>query len=281
MLAGSRGFAVSKKDTVRYDSSVVKLATPSKVIEQEIFSDSAMQYDATKAQSANWFDRFVKWLLEQLFGHDNSATREKLWRIIAWICAAIDVILIAWMLLRSNLAGAAKVIVWSLLLVCIGLIARMTAKSGTSDVISMAIWGFALTGVALIILLLLRSEFTGIVMGTARASQFNFSDIGEDISGINFTERIRKAFEEGDYRLAIRWQYLRQLFQLNEKGLIAWRSNKTNIDYAAELSKTALQKHFNRLSYVYEYVWYGKYEISRDKYLEFENEFNRFETSIG
>lgn len=225
LLSCSRGFAIAKKDTVRYDSSVVKLAAPGKILEQEIFSDSELHYDTKAAKSTNWFERFIEWLLEKLFGHADADT--------------------------------------------------------TSRLMNFLIWGFVLTGVVLVIWTLFRSEFSSMVKGTARASQFNFSDIGEDISGINFSERIRKAFEEGDYRLAIRWHYLEQLFLLNEKSLIAWTSNKTNIDYAAELSKTALHKPFNRLSYVYEYVWYGKYEISRDKYLEFEKEFNQFETGIG
>lgn len=224
LLTGSRGFAL-KKDTVRYDSSVVKLAAPGKLAEQEVFSDPELHYETSAAKSTNWLGRFMEWLGEKLFGHADGSTVSKLWSVF--------------------------------------------------------IWGLALTGVGLAIWLLLRSEFTGMVKGTARGSQFNFSDIEEDISGINFSERIRKAFEEGDYRLAIRWHYLKQLFLLNDKALIAWRSNKTNIDYAAELSKTALQKPFNRISYVYEYVWYGKYEIGREKYLEFEKEFNQFEKSMG
>lgn len=225
LLSCSRGLALAQRDTVRYDSSVVKQAIPDKISEQEVFSDPDLHYDTQGAKSTNWLGRFIEWLLQKLFGSADEGTTARLMHVL--------------------------------------------------------VWGFALTGIALVIWTLLRSEFTSMVKGTARGSQFNFSDIEEDISGINFSERIRKAFEEGDYRLAIRWHYLKQLFLLNEKGLIAWRSNKTNIDYAAELSKTALQKPFNRLSYVYEYVWYGKYEIGQARYLELEKEFNQFEAGIG
>ncbi len=142
-------------------------------------------------------------------------------------------------------------------------------------------WFIAIAGLAVIIWLLTRTEFTSFLKGNTKKTAFSFSDVDEDISGIDFNERIRIAFQEEDYRLAIRWLYLKQLYLLNEKNHIAYQPFKTNIDYTHELSKSSLLNAFTAISRVYDYVWYGKYSITHTEYQSFENEFKQFEQSIG
>jgi len=143
------------------------------------------------------------------------------------------------------------------------------------------VWLFILGGIGVVIWLLMRSEFSGFIKGKTQQTKFNFSDVDEDITGINFAERIRQALADNDHRLAIRWQYLKQLYLLNERKLISWQSYKTNIDYARELSKSELREGFNNISRDYEYVWYGKYEITAQKYQELEQHFGAFEKGLN
>lgn len=143
-------------------------------------------------------------------------------------------------------------------------------------------WGFLilliLAGLGLAIWLFSRSEFGSFLKGNTKGTGFNFSDIDEDISGIDFDGKVRKAREDQDFRLAVRWLYLKQLFLLNEKNKIAWQPYKTNMDYANELSASvAIRQPFKDISRIYEYVWYGKYTINADSFQKIETEFSQFE----
>ncbi len=142
-------------------------------------------------------------------------------------------------------------------------------------------WFIAIAGLALVIWLLTRAQFTTFLKGDTKNTTFNFSDVDEDISGIDFNARISKAVGEHDLRLAIRWQYLKQLHLLNEKKAITYQPFKTNIDYTQELAGSALQNTFITISRVYDYVWYGKYTITESEYRTFETEFKQFEGVIG
>ncbi len=59
-------------------------------------------------------------------------------------------------------------------------------------------WFIAIAGVAIIIWLLTRTEFTSFLRGNTKKAEFSFSDMDEDISGIDFNDRINKAFQEQD-----------------------------------------------------------------------------------
>ncbi|MGZ3884508.1 MAG: hypothetical protein ACXVDK_17640 [Bacteroidia bacterium] len=143
------------------------------------------------------------------------------------------------------------------------------------------IWALviAITGVA--IWLMTRTDFVNFVRGNSKPAEFNFTDLEEDIKGINFDERIRTAVKENNLRLAIRWYYLKELNLLNTKGWIEWQTFKTNIDYTNELQKTAFIKAFKQISRIYDYVWYGKYEISPERFSDMETVFTNFEKEVG
>ena len=92
----------------------------------------------------------------------------------------------------------------------------------------------------------------------------------ESIDGL-----IAKAESSGDYRLAIRLYYLRSLRLLDTADKIIWRSGKTNHDYLLEIKDNALRDEFENVSYIYEYSWYGQFEIeSEDQYNQLRDPFH-------
>jgi hypothetical protein len=88
----------------------------------------------------------------------------------------------------------------------------------------------------------------------------------EDIFAINYQKEIDKAATDGNYRLAIRLQYLRLLKQMAERNIINYKQDKTNFDYLAEVHPTAHYNHFFRITRNYEYSWYGKFDVSNEAY---------------
>lgn len=158
---------------------------------------------------------------------------------------------------------------------------------GTSDhnnrrsVFTVFIWIFVIAGLILAVWIFSRSEFSTFLRGNVKNAEFNFEDIGEDLSGIDFNKRIEEATSAQDFRLAIRWLYLKQLFFLNEKALISWQPYKTNMDYMNELSKSEFKTAFKEISKVYEYVWYGEYSINQSNFTSLEQQFKKFESLTG
>jgi len=111
-----------------------------------------------------------------------------------------------------------------------------------------------------------------------RNRKINIKDeeLHENIHEINFPESILKFEKSGDFRSAIRYQFLFLLKKLSDKKLIVWNPEKTNKDYVSELKSAHVKDEFSRLSYIFDYVWYGEFSIDEDHYLKFKNQFQSF-----
>ncbi|NAS12039.1 DUF4129 domain-containing protein [Poritiphilus flavus] len=83
----------------------------------------------------------------------------------------------------------------------------------------------------------------------------------EDIQAL-----IRKALEERNYRLAIRYYYLFLLQLMSEKDMIKWELQKTNDDYLHEIQKPEIQAPFRTITRLYDYIWYGSFDIEETEY---------------
>ncbi len=101
-------------------------------------------------------------------------------------------------------------------------------------------------------------------------------ELHENIHEINFPESILQFEKSGDFRSAVRYQFLFILKKLSDKKLISWNPEKTNKDYVAELKAPHLKNEFYDLSYIFEYVWYGEFSISEESYLTFKNQYQSF-----
>lgn len=101
-------------------------------------------------------------------------------------------------------------------------------------------------------------------------------DLHENIHEINFPESILRYEMQGEYRSAVRYQFLFVLKKLSDKNLISWNQEKTNKDYVQDLQNSPLSKEFRNLSYIFDYVWYGEFPIDENQYLEFKNQFQKF-----
>lgn len=107
-------------------------------------------------------------------------------------------------------------------------------------------------------------------------------EIDRDTNIATIDELIRNAKINEDYRLVTRLLYLKSLKKLTDNSLIDWRKGKTNADYVTELKKSKLHDDFKQLTAVFEYVWYGEFQIeTADSINEIENRFEDFFTKIN
>jgi hypothetical protein len=103
----------------------------------------------------------------------------------------------------------------------------------------------------------------------------------ENIHEINFEQAIGSALEQGDFRLAIRLQYLKILKLLTVKELIHWKPNLTNQSYVQELEKTSHHSDFTEITRYFEFAWYGDFEVSEDGFKEMKAFSDSFVRKVG
>ena len=125
---------------------------------------------------------------------------------------------------------------------------------------------------------ILGGTFSGIFIKNKKSAKENGFEYGtENIHDIDFEKEIKNAIKEQNFRLATRFLYLKLLKVLNEIEYINWKPGKTNSSYQYELNNTDISNSFKRLSGMYEYSWYGHFEIHQAEFeilsKEFENSF--------
>ena len=98
------------------------------------------------------------------------------------------------------------------------------------------------------------------------------------LSPEHFGQQIAAAEAKKDFRMAIRYRYLKILHRLAEKNLLVPGTEKTNYQYLAELRKTApdIARRFQSIVTQYEYVWYGEYPLPDSLYREMATGFTQF-----
>ncbi|GAB1309372.1 hypothetical protein KH5_20550 [Urechidicola sp. KH5] len=113
-----------------------------------------------------------------------------------------------------------------------------------------------------------------------KASVF-LSDDEEIIRKQQIEALIKQAVSDSNYRLAVRFYYLLILQKLQEKELIVWQQQKTNADYIHELNSSDLRVKFIDITRLYDFVWYGSFEIDEQDYLNISHKFESIKVEIG
>ena len=94
------------------------------------------------------------------------------------------------------------------------------------------------------------------------------------IQEIDLANYINEAIASGNYRSAIRYLYLNSLKKLSASGKIDWDFQKTNGDYYREIEDVALKAQFQKVSYLYDYIWYGEFAIDEHAFAKAQLEFD-------
>jgi hypothetical protein len=105
----------------------------------------------------------------------------------------------------------------------------------------------------------------------------------EDPAEINtdYEALILRYQAEGDYRMAIRFMYLRLLQTAAAKSGIQIRDSFTNADIALAFGTHPLKSEFRMLSRAYEYIFYGGFIPGQELYDRLKNKFEEFQKTIA
>ncbi|MEZ0181759.1 MULTISPECIES: DUF4129 domain-containing protein [Flavobacterium] len=125
----------------------------------------------------------------------------------------------------------------------------------------------------LIVKAIINKEGQWIFGKNSQKRTVHYSDIEKNIHLLDFEKLIKESLASGEKRTAVRYYYLWLLKTMAEHNYIEWDIEKTNSDYLYELQKPAHKEEFTYLSYLYNYIWYGEFEINDTTFNKAENRF--------
>ena len=133
-------------------------------------------------------------------------------------------------------------------------------------------------GVGLLIFLLVRtlgneSLFSPRDKKLKPVANTDLEKIEDNLEEAELDDPIRQAIAAGDYPLAVRLYYLAVLKDLSLSKKIKWKKDKTNGEYLRELSGTSIFIEMQKITLVFERIWYGKMELNKEDFLIVEELF--------
>jgi hypothetical protein len=102
----------------------------------------------------------------------------------------------------------------------------------------------------------------------------------EEITEQTLDAKLKNAIAQNDYRSAVRFLYLKTLFGLNARNLINMHADATNEQYLDQLKQHKLFTDFKFLTRIYEYVWYGEFNITPEQFSIAHNGFKKFHDKL-
>jgi hypothetical protein len=160
------------------------------------------------------------------------------------------------------------------------LLSKIFSGSSVSDIYTYLYNFFLYFLTPLIVIFILWKLFGAdkrfFMYASSKKNKMNFEEVPENIHEINFDKLIQEAISKKQYRLAVRLSYLLLLKELTIKNLITWSPEKTNFEYLREIKENSIRDQFAHNSLMYEYVWYGDFEIDQDNFAKVKAGFQTF-----
>lgn len=139
----------------------------------------------------------------------------------------------------------------------------MFGKKGAAPVIR---YVFLAAVIVFVVLQLTGAKLQWFLGKNNKAPEGIVSIPDEDISNIDLQELANKSLADGNLRFCIRYHYLHLLKVLDERSYISWHKDKTNREYMLEIQEPEIRRQFRQQTLVFDYVWYGNFEISREQF---------------
>lgn len=154
---------------------------------------------------------------------------------------------------------------------------------------AVGIWGFLvrilpyllMAGLlALLVYIFMKIDSGNLLMEKIKAPETLLSDDEELIQRKDLQDLIDQALAAGNHRLAIRFYYLLVLQKLSGKDLINWQVQKTNHEYIFEIEDQELRSDFRKITAIYDYIWYGNFEVDETAFAKAETTFKTINNSL-
>ncbi|MCL2596205.1 MAG: hypothetical protein FWD66_00780 [Paludibacter sp.] len=104
-------------------------------------------------------------------------------------------------------------------------------------------------------------------------------EVERNLAETDLDKLIENAVAADNFRLAVRFVYLKILKLLAQRQIIEYQYQKTNYEYAYQIENLDLRTVFREVSFVFDYCWYGEHIAIEDDYLFVTQKFNKIAAS--
>lgn len=160
---------------------------------------------------------------------------------------------------------------WDRILLAINnFINNLLGRVAESGMLSIVVLLIIVVVICLIVLKLIGVDYRTL-LGKKELDKSDIDIYTENVHEMNFDALISNALRNKDYRLAVRFLYLKNLKQMSDKDIIEWSSHKTNYSYQYEIQNSLLRSKFLETTLIFDYVWYGEFELDEGKFTEVDS----------
>ena len=124
-------------------------------------------------------------------------------------------------------------------------------------------YGLALLILAFAILQFFKMDVRGLFSSQKKRPQMFYPSSVEQIQARDFLLMADEALQLGNLRIAARMYYMHVLQMLDAQEIIEWQPRKTNQDYLYECRQSIFKPQFARLTYLFDYSWYGDFPVDQ------------------
>lgn len=154
-----------------------------------------------------------------------------------------------------------------------------------SGVADSGIMGIVLIVVLVLLLCLIILKVLGVdyrsLLGKKKLDTAEIDIYTENVHEMDFDSLISTALKNKDYRLVVRFLYLKSLKLLSDKEIIEWKPTKTNYSYQYEILDASLREKFLESTLIFDYIWYGEFALDETKFSDIYNRMDNFNKTIA
>ncbi len=161
---------------------------------------------------------------------------------------------------------------------------NLSSDTVSGKVVDILIKSLAVVLIVFVIYLIVKSIMNGegqwIFGKSSDKKVIHYEDIEKNIHLVDFEKLIKETLKSGEQRLTIRYYYLWLLKKMADKNIIEWDIEKTNSDYLYEIKDQTFKSNFEYVSYLYNYIWYGEFELDEQTFEKAKTDFEKIIKSI-
>ncbi|MCT4643716.1 MAG: hypothetical protein N4A74_01920 [Carboxylicivirga sp.] len=214
---------------------------------------------------------------------DSTYTQIEAWdnSIVDYRCASADTITYYKSLEEYQYTSNTEILYWWQELVN-WLLSFIRISDGSLSLIGWLILLIAVAVIVFIIIRLLGVPIKGLFVfsKSTKVTQLNFALSNMDIESEELEKMMKVSIQNKAYREATRVLFLLSLRALHRKNHIEWNAFKTDRDYYYEVKNQQLKEKFLLLIRQYEYVWFGKFELSEPEFESINTDYKQFINQI-
>lgn len=141
-------------------------------------------------------------------------------------------------------------------------------------------YGLVLVAIVLIVLWLTRNLKGNAKLEEKAIPVESVADIEEKMHELDLEHLLKEALSRGDFRLALRLNFLIVIKLLSQKGHIQWAKEKTNWEYYSELSDRLIADQFREVINSFESFWYGEHPLDIRQYYNAEGTYKAMQERL-